>query len=70
VLLVIEYLVVPELAGASKDLYLLGRVNAAWSRGAGQKAMGTALATMMARDAPQPENQQPELRHPHIPEPS
>jgi len=30
VLLVIEYLVVPELVGASKDLYLLGRVNPAW----------------------------------------
>ncbi len=30
VLLVIEYLVVPELVGASKDLYLLGKVNAAW----------------------------------------
>ena len=30
VLLVIEYLVVPELVGASRDLYLLGRVNAAW----------------------------------------
>ncbi len=30
VLLVIEYLVVPELVGASKDLYLLGRVNAGW----------------------------------------
>jgi len=30
VLLVIEYLVVPELVGASKDLYLLGRVDAAW----------------------------------------
>ncbi len=29
-LLVIEYLVVPELVGASKDLHLLGRVNAAW----------------------------------------
>jgi uncharacterized protein (TIRG00374 family) len=29
-LLVIEYLVVPELVGASKDLYLLGRVNAWW----------------------------------------
>jgi uncharacterized protein (TIRG00374 family) len=29
-LLVIEYLVVPELVGASKDLYLLGRINAAW----------------------------------------
>jgi uncharacterized protein (TIRG00374 family) len=29
-LLVIEYLVVPELVGASKDLYLLGRVNPAW----------------------------------------
>jgi hypothetical protein len=28
--LVIEYLVVPELVGASKDLYLLGRVNALW----------------------------------------
>src|ERR1700677_1057048 len=30
-LLVIEYLVVPELVGASKDLYLLARVNAAWA---------------------------------------
>jgi uncharacterized protein (TIRG00374 family) len=30
VLLIIEYLVVPELVGASKDLYLLGRVNSAW----------------------------------------
>ena len=29
-LLVIEYLVVPELVGASKDLYLLGRVNPVW----------------------------------------
>ena len=29
-LLVIEYLVVPELVGASRDLYLLGRVNALW----------------------------------------
>ena len=37
VLLVIEYLVVPELVGASKDLYLLGRVNAAWA------ATGVAL---------------------------
>ena len=30
VLLIIEYLVVPELVGASRDLYLLGQVNAAW----------------------------------------
>ena len=30
VLLIVEYLVVPELVGASKDLYLLGRVNAGW----------------------------------------
>ena len=30
VLLVIEYLVVPELVGARKDLYLLGRVNVGW----------------------------------------
>jgi uncharacterized protein (TIRG00374 family) len=30
VLLIVEYLVVPELVGASKDLSLLGRVNAAW----------------------------------------
>jgi uncharacterized protein (TIRG00374 family) len=30
VLLIVEYLVVPELVSASKDLYLLGRVNAAW----------------------------------------
>ena len=29
-LLVVEYLVVPELVGASKNLYLLGQVNAAW----------------------------------------
>jgi uncharacterized protein (TIRG00374 family) len=29
-LLIIEYLVVPELVGASKDLYLLGQVNAVW----------------------------------------
>ncbi len=29
-LLIVEYLVVPELVGASKDLYLLGRVNAFW----------------------------------------
>jgi uncharacterized protein (TIRG00374 family) len=28
--LVVEYLVVPELVGASKDLYLLGRVSAWW----------------------------------------
>jgi uncharacterized protein (TIRG00374 family) len=30
VLLIIEYLVVPELVGASRNLQLLGRVNAAW----------------------------------------
>jgi uncharacterized protein (TIRG00374 family) len=30
ILLIIEYLVVPELVGASKDLYLIGRLNAAW----------------------------------------
>jgi hypothetical protein len=29
-LLIIEYLVVPELVGASKDLYLLGQVNPLW----------------------------------------
>src|SRR3984893_18729830 len=29
-ILIIEYLVVPELVGASKDLHLLGQVNAAW----------------------------------------
>src|SRR5258708_5283622 len=29
-LLIVEYLVVPELVLASKDLYLLGRVNPAW----------------------------------------
>ena len=28
--LIVEYLVIPELVGASKDLYLLGRVNAFW----------------------------------------
>ena len=28
--LIVEYLVVPELVSASKDLYLLGQVNAAW----------------------------------------
>jgi len=30
ILLIIEYLVVPELTGARKDLYLLGRVNVYW----------------------------------------
>jgi uncharacterized protein (TIRG00374 family) len=30
VLLIIEYLVVPELVGAGKDLHLLGRVNTLW----------------------------------------
>jgi uncharacterized protein (TIRG00374 family) len=30
VALIVEYLVIPELIGASKDLYLLGRLNAAW----------------------------------------
>ena len=29
-LLIVEYLVVPELVGASKDLHLLGQVNAFW----------------------------------------
>src|SRR6266436_10241799 len=29
-LLIVEYLVVPELVGASKDLHLLGQVNAGW----------------------------------------
>jgi uncharacterized protein (TIRG00374 family) len=29
-LLIVEYLVVPELVGASKNLYLLGQVNAGW----------------------------------------
>jgi uncharacterized protein (TIRG00374 family) len=29
-LLVVEYLVVPELVGASKDLYLLGRIGVGW----------------------------------------
>jgi uncharacterized protein (TIRG00374 family) len=28
--LIVEYLVVPELIGASKDLYLLGRLNVGW----------------------------------------
>src|SRR5581483_7687370 len=28
--LIVEYLVIPELVGASKDLNLLGRVNAFW----------------------------------------
>jgi uncharacterized protein (TIRG00374 family) len=32
-ILIVEYLVVPELVGASKDLYLLGRVNAFWLAG-------------------------------------
>jgi uncharacterized protein (TIRG00374 family) len=30
VILIVEYLVVPELVGASKDLYLLGRLDATW----------------------------------------
>jgi hypothetical protein len=42
VLLVVEYLVVPELVGASKDLYLLGRVNALWL-GAGVVLEGVSL---------------------------
>jgi hypothetical protein len=29
-LLIVEYLVIPELIGASKDLYLLGRLNVGW----------------------------------------
>jgi hypothetical protein len=29
--LVVEYLVVPELVGARKDLYLLGQVNGGWA---------------------------------------
>jgi uncharacterized protein (TIRG00374 family) len=29
-ILIIEYLVIPELIGASKDLYLLGRINVLW----------------------------------------
>ena len=28
--LIVEYLVIPELVGASKDLYLLGRLNVWW----------------------------------------
>ena len=32
-LLIIEYLVIPELVGASKDLYLLGRLNVGWMAG-------------------------------------
>jgi uncharacterized protein (TIRG00374 family) len=38
--LVVEYLVVPELVGASKDLYLLGRVNPGWV------VAGTALEAL------------------------
>ena len=36
-LLVIEYLVVPELVGASKDLYLLGQVNPLWLVGGARR---------------------------------
>jgi uncharacterized protein (TIRG00374 family) len=32
-LLIVEYLVVPELVGASKNLYLLGRLNVGWLAG-------------------------------------
>ena len=32
-ILIVEYLVVPELVGASKDLHLLGQVNAFWLAG-------------------------------------
>ena len=35
--LVVEYLVIPELVGASKDLYLLGRIGVLWT------VAGTAL---------------------------
>ena len=38
-------------------------------RGAGRKAMRTALAIMMARDAPRHENEQPEPRHLQTPRP-
>jgi hypothetical protein len=41
-LLVIEYLVVPELVGAGKDLNLIGRVNAGWAA-AGVIAEGLSL---------------------------
>jgi len=40
------------------------------ARGADRKAVRAALATMMSRDAPQHENQQPEPRHPQTPRPS
>ncbi|HVT66314.1 MAG TPA: YbhN family protein [Trebonia sp.] len=42
VALVIEYLVVPELVGASKDLYLLGRISVWWV-GAGAVLEGVSL---------------------------
>ena len=29
--LIVEYLVIPELVGASKDLYLLGRIGVLWT---------------------------------------
>jgi len=38
-------------------------------RGAGLKAIRAALATMMTRGGPQPENQQPEPGHPQTPQP-
>ncbi len=29
--LIVEYLVIPELVGASRNLYLLGRINVQWT---------------------------------------
>jgi uncharacterized membrane protein YbhN (UPF0104 family) len=49
-LLVIEYLVVPELVGASKDLNLLSRVNPAWLA-AGVVLEGASLALGITRGA-------------------
>ena len=48
--LLAEYLVIPELVGASKDLYLLGRISAAWVvAGVGLEALSLFCYALMNR---------------------
>jgi putative heme transporter len=49
--LIIEYLVIPELVGASKDLYLLGRVGVGWMiAGVGLEAASLFCYALLTRD--------------------
>ena len=65
IVLIVEYLVVPELTGASKDLNLLGQLNPYWlaagvileglsplkvPRGSGLRAMRQAVTGMTSRN--------------------